>query len=107
MPPRKRPEELRSHRWYGVGDRKTFDYRSRTAKMGYDKSDYAGKPVIAIINTWSDTNPCHAHFRTRAEEVMRGVSQAGRFPVEMAAIALAEPGHEPSARMHRQLPRRH
>ena len=63
--PRKRPEELRSHRWYGAGDRKTFDHRSRTAQMGYDQSDYAGKPVIAIINTWSDINPCHAHFRVR------------------------------------------
>src|SRR5712692_3648379 len=73
MPPKKRPEELRSHRWYGVGDRKTFDHRSRTAQMGYDKSDYAGKPVIAIINTWSDINPCYAHFRQRAEEVKRGV----------------------------------
>ena len=47
--PRKRPEELRSHRWYGTGDRKSFDHRSRSSQMGYDKSDYAGKPVIAII----------------------------------------------------------
>src|SRR5437899_87704 len=101
MPARKRPEELRSHRWYGVGDRKTFDHRSRTAQMGYDKSDYAGKPVIAIINTWSDINPCHAHFRTRAEEVKRGVWQAGGFPIEMPAIALAEPFQKPSTMMYR------
>src|SRR5882762_3750690 len=101
MPPRKRPEQLRSHRWYGVGDRKTFDHRSRTAQMGYDKSDYAGKPVIAIINTWSDINPCHAHFRTRAEEVKRGVWQAGGFPIEMPAIALAEPFQKPSTMMYR------
>src|SRR5712671_1624525 len=103
MPPKKRPEELRSHRWYGVGDRKTFDHRSRTAQMGYDKSDYAGKPVIAIINTWSDINPCHAHFRTRAEEVKRGVWQAGGFPIEMPAIALAEPFQKPSTMMYRNL----
>jgi len=103
MPTRKRPEELRSHRWYGAGDRKTFDHRSRTAQMGYDKSDYAGKPVIAIINTWSDINPCHAHFRVRAEEVKRGVWQAGGFPVEMPAIALAEPFQKPSTMMYRNL----
>src|SRR5258706_5402109 len=102
MPARKRPEELRSHRWYGVGDRKTFDHRSRTAQMGYDKSDYAGKPVIAIINTWSDINPCHAHFRTRAEEVKRGVWQAGGFPIEMPAIALAQPFQETSTMMYRK-----
>jgi dihydroxy-acid dehydratase len=101
MQKRKRPEELRSHRWYGAGDRKTFDHRSRTAQMGYDKSDYAGKPVIAIINTWSDINPCHAHFRQRAEEVKRGVWQAGGFPVEMPAIALAEPFQKPSTMMYR------
>ena len=98
---KKRPEELRSHRWYGAGDRKTFDHRSRSAQMGYDKSDYAGKPVIAIINTWSDINPCHAHFRQRAEEVKRGVWQAGGFPVEMPAITLSEPFQKPSTMMYR------
>jgi dihydroxy-acid dehydratase len=98
---RKRPEDLRSYRWYGIGDRKTFDHRSRTAQMGYDKSDYAGKPVIAIINTWSDINPCHAHFRARAEEVKRGVWQAGGFPVEMPAITLSEPFQKPSTMMYR------
>src|SRR5690349_6301444 len=101
MPARKRPEELRSYRWYGVGDRKTFDHRSRTAQMGYDKSDYAGKPVIAIINTWSDINPCHAHFRTRAEEVKRGVWQAGGFPIEMPAMSVTETYMKPSPMMYR------
>src|SRR3954469_9849141 len=80
---KKKPEQLRSHRWYGADDLRSFGHRSRTAQMGYDRADYAGKPVIAIINTWSDINPCHAHFRTRAEEVKRGVYQAGGFPVEM------------------------
>src|SRR2546430_3806325 len=77
-PRRKQPEELRSHRWYGVHDMRSFGHRSRTAQMGYSRADYAGKPVIAIINTWSDINPCHSHFRQRAEEVKRGIWQAGR-----------------------------
>src|SRR5262245_58591656 len=101
MPQRKRPEDLRSHRWYGTADRKSFDHRSRSSQMGYDRSDYAGKPVIAIINTWSDINPCHAHFRARAEEVKRGVWQAGGFPVEMPAITLSEPFQKPSTMMYR------
>jgi dihydroxy-acid dehydratase len=63
---KKRPEELRSHRWFGVQDLRAFGHRSRTAQMGYDRTDYAGKPVIAIINTWSDINHCHTHFRQRA-----------------------------------------
>ena len=78
--PRKKPEQLRSHRWFGVKDLRSFGHRSRTAQMGYDRSDYAGKPVIAIVNTWSDINHCHTHFRQRAEEVKRGIWQAGGFP---------------------------
>jgi dihydroxy-acid dehydratase len=98
---RKKPEELRSYRWYGVKDLRSFGHRSRTAQMGYDRSDYAGKPVIAIINTWSDINPCHTHFRQRAEEVKRGVWQAGGFPVEMPAMSLAEPMQKPTTMMYR------
>jgi dihydroxy-acid dehydratase len=103
MSSRKKPEELRSHRWYGARDLRSFGHRSRTAQMGYDRGDYAGKPVIAIINTWSDINPCHTHFRQRAEEVKRGVWQAGGFPVEMPAISLAEPMQKPTTMMYRNL----
>jgi dihydroxy-acid dehydratase len=98
---RKKPEELRSHRWFGVDDMRSFGHRSRTAQMGYDRSDYAGKPVIAIINTWSDINTCHTHFKQRAEEVKRGVWQAGGFPVEMPAMALAEVMQKPTTMMYR------
>ncbi|HEY5900376.1 MAG TPA: L-arabinonate dehydratase [Burkholderiales bacterium] len=101
MSRRKTPQELRSHRWYGVQDLRAFGHRSRTAQMGYDRSDYAGKPVIAIINTWSDINPCHTHFKQRVEEVKRGVWQAGGFPVEMPAMSLAEPMQKPTTMMYR------
>jgi dihydroxy-acid dehydratase len=100
---RKKPEELRSHRWYGVKDLRSFGHRSRTAQMGYNRSDYLGKPVIAIINTWSDINPCHSHFRQRAEEVKRGIWQAGGFPVEMPAISLSEPFQKPTTMLYRNL----
>jgi dihydroxy-acid dehydratase len=103
MAVRKKPEELRSHRWYGAKDLRSFGHRSRTAQMGYDRGDYAGKPVIAVINTWSDINSCHTHFRQRAEEVKRGVWQAGGFPVEMPAISLAEPMQKPTTMMYRNL----
>jgi dihydroxy-acid dehydratase len=98
---KKRPEELRSHRWFGVQDLRSFGHRSRTAQMGFDRSDYAGKPVIAIINTWSDINHCHTHFRQRAEEVKRGVWQAGGFPLEMPAMALAETMQKPTTMLYR------
>ncbi len=100
---RKKPEELRSHRWYGVKDLRSFGHRSRTAQMGYHRSDYAGKPVIAIINTWSDINPCHSHFKARVEEVKRGIWQAGGFPVEMPAMSLSEPFQKPTTMLYRNL----
>ena len=98
---RKRPEDLRSHRWYGVNDLRSFGHRSRTAQMGYDASDYAGKPVVAIVNTWSDINPCHTHFKERVEDVKRGVWQAGGFPLEMPAMTLSEPFQKPSTMLYR------
>jgi dihydroxy-acid dehydratase len=100
---RKKPEELRSHRWYGVNDLRSFGHRSRTKQMGFGAGDYAGKPVIAIINTWSEMNPCHVHFRLRAEEVKRGVWQAGGFPVEMPAMSLGEPMMKPTTMLYRNL----
>jgi dihydroxy-acid dehydratase len=96
-----RPEDLRSHRWYGVDDLRSFGHRSRTAQMGYDRADYAGKPVIAILNTWSDINPCHAHFKQRVEEVKRGVWQAGGFPIELPVMTLAETFQKPSTMLYR------
>ncbi len=100
---RKKPEELRSHRWYGSNDMRQFGHHSRTSQMGYSRADYLGKPIIAIINTWSDINACHAHFRQRAEEVKRGVLQAGGFPLEMPAIALAEVFQKPTTMLYRNL----
>jgi dihydroxy-acid dehydratase len=98
---RKRPEDLRSHRWYGVNDLRSFGHRSRTAQMGYERADYAGKPVIGIINTWSDINACHTHFKQRVEEVKRGVWEAGGFPVELPAMTLSEPFQKPTTMMYR------
>jgi dihydroxy-acid dehydratase len=100
---RKQPSDLRSHRWYGPLDLRSFGHRSRMAQAGYAAQDYQGKPVIAIINTWSETTPCHAHFRARAEEVKRGVWQAGGFPVEMPAFALGETFQKPTTMMYRNL----
>ena len=98
---RMRPEDLRSHRWFGGGDLSAQGHRSRALQMGYARNDFAGKPVIGIINTWSDLLPCHAHFRTRAEEVKRGVWQAGGFPVELPVMAVSETFQKPSSMLYR------
>ncbi len=97
----KLPEDLRSYRWLGKNDLRSFGHRSRLRQFGYDQNDWAGKPVIGIINTWSEINACHGHLRDRAEDVKRGVFQAGGFPIELPAMSLAEPFVKPSTMLYR------
>ena len=102
-PTKKTPEALRSYRWFGPDDLRSFSHRSRAAQMGYSRADYTGKPVIAILNTWNDLNSCHAHLRERAEEVKRGVWQAGGFPVEIPVMSLSETYMKPTTMLYRNL----
>ena len=99
--PRRSIASLRSQRWFGVTDLRSFGHRSRTLQMGYAYEEFMGKPVVGIINTWSDINPCHAHFRHRVEEVKRGVWQAGGFPIELPAMSLAENFVKPTTMLYR------
>jgi dihydroxy-acid dehydratase len=97
----KTPEQLRSARWFAPDDFRSFGHRSRVLQMGYARADYAGKPVIAIVNTWSDANQCHAHFKQRVDDVKRGVLQAGGFPLELPAISLSESMVKPTTMLYR------
>ena len=98
---RKTPETLRSARWFAPDDLRAFGHRSRLMQMGYAPEDWAGRPVIGILNTWSDINPCHAHFKQRVEDVKRGVLQAGGFPLELPAHSVAETFVKPSTMLYR------
>jgi dihydroxy-acid dehydratase len=98
---RRKPEDLRSARWFAPDDFRSFGHRSRVMQMGYAAADYAGKPVIAIVNTWSDANQCHAHFKSRVDDVKRGVLQAGGFPLELPAISLSESMVKPTTMLYR------
>jgi dihydroxy-acid dehydratase len=100
---RKQPSDLRSHRWFGNDDMRSFGHRTRVKQAGFSLDDISGKPVIAILNTWSDANPCHTHFRARAEEVKRGIWQAGGFPMEIPLLTLGETFMKPSTMMYRNL----
>jgi len=100
---RKSPEQLRSWRWFGPDDLRSFGHRSRTKQMGFGDEDFKGKPVIGILNTWSDLNTCHTHFRDRAEEVKRGVWQAGGFPVEIPVTTLSEMFMKPTSMFYRNM----
>jgi len=98
------PEELRSHRWYGGEGLRAFSHRSRTRQLGFAAEEHLGKPVIGIINTWSELNPCHQHLRERAEAVKRGVWQAGGYPVELPAGSMGgETFQKPTAMLYRNL----
>src|SRR3712207_2403241 len=99
-------DDLRSARWFAPDDLRGFGHRSRIMQMGYAPEDWAGRPVIAIINTWSDINPCHAHFKQRVEDVKRGVFQAGGFPIELPAISLSENFVKPTTMLYRSEERR-
>ena len=95
--------DLRSARWYAADDFRSFGHRSRTLQMGLGPEDWAGKPVVAILNTWSDINPCHQHFKNRVEDVKRGVLQAGGYPLELPALSLSENFVKPTTMLYRNL----
>jgi dihydroxy-acid dehydratase len=103
MSTRRDADSLRSARWFAPDDLRSMGHRSRFMQMGYGPEDWRGKPVIAIINTWSDINQCHAHFRERVADVKRGVLQAGGFPLELPAISLSEPIVKPTTMLYRNL----
>ncbi|WP_431046799.1 L-arabinonate dehydratase [Streptomyces sp. P1-3] len=98
-----RPEELRSHQWYGTDGLRSFSHRARTRQLGYLPEEHLGKPVIAVLNTWSDINPCHAHLRDRAQAVKRGVWQTGGFPLEFPVATLSETFQKPTPMLYRNL----
>ncbi|HSX97146.1 MAG TPA: L-arabinonate dehydratase [Streptomyces sp.] len=99
----RKPEELRSHQWYGTDGLRSFSHRARTRQLGYLPEEHLGKPVIAILNTWSDINPCHVHLRDRAQAVKRGVWQAGGFPLEFPVSTLSETFQKPTPMLYRNM----
>jgi dihydroxy-acid dehydratase len=98
---RKTIEDLRSQRWYAASDIRGFAHRQRTQQTGLRREEFMGKPVIGIINTWSDMSPCHAHLRDRAQAVKRGVWQAGGYPVELPALSVGEVMVKPTTMLYR------
>ena len=100
---KRNPTDLRSYRWFGRDDLRSFGHRSRAKQAGFSLEDISNKPVIAILNTWSDANPCHTHFKLRAEEVKRGIWQAGGFPMEIPLLTLGETFMKPSTMLYRNL----
>jgi len=101
--PRRRPEDLRSRRWFAPDDLRSFGHRSRVKQMGYWREEFDGRPVIGIVNPWNDLNTCHSHFPERVQAIKRGVHQAGGFPVELPALSLGEQLMKPTTMLYRNL----
>ena len=99
----KTSETLRSSRWFGPDDLRSFGHRSRMMQMGYSEQEFRGKPLIGILNTWSEMNSCHGHFRERAQDVKRGVFQNGGFGVEMPALSVDESFTKPTSMLYRNM----
>jgi len=95
------PRRLRSARWYESADMRGFSHRQRTQQMGLRREEFLGRPVVAIINTWSEMSPCHMHLRQRAEAVKRGVLLGGGYPVELPALSVGEVMVKPTTMLYR------
>lgn len=99
----KAPTDLRSARWFAPDDLRSFGHRSRLMQLGYGEADFRDRPIIGILNTWSDLNTCHQHFRERVQDVKRGVAQAGGLGVEMPALSLDESYLKPTSMLYRNM----
>lgn len=98
-----KPQDLRSARWFAPDDLRSFGHRSRMMQLGYSEADFMGKPIIGVLNTWSEINSCHSHFRERAVDVKRGVAQAGGFALELPAISVDESFSKPTSMLYRNM----
>ncbi|MFC3321282.1 L-arabinonate dehydratase [Mesorhizobium cantuariense] len=100
---KKTSETLRSARWFAPDDLRSFGHRSRLMQLGYAEEDFRGKPFIGILDTWSEMNTCHAHFKERVQDVKRGVLQAGGFPVHMPSLSVDESFTKPTSMLYRNM----
>ncbi|CAM4049639.1 L-arabinonate dehydratase [Bordetella tumbae] len=101
MVERKKIGELRSQRWFAGESIRGFAHRQRMQQQGLNREEFMGRPIIGILNTWSDLSPCHAHLRDRAQAIKRGVLQAGGYPLELPAMSLGEVMVKPTTMLYR------
>ena len=93
----------RSSDWWGKADKDGFAHRSWMKNQGLPEDLFDGRPVIGIANTFSEFNPCNAHFGGIAERVKRGIYEAGGFPVEFPVFSNSESQLRPTAMLYRNL----
>lgn len=94
---------FRSSRWFQPHTMRAFAHRQRALQMGFRKKDFMNKPIIGIINTWSDLSTCHGHLRERADDVRKGIWMAGGVPMELPVMGLGEVVQKPTTMLYRNL----
>ncbi|MFN7003282.1 MAG: L-arabinonate dehydratase [Roseinatronobacter sp.] len=97
------PRKLRSQEWFGGTGRDQIYHRGWMKNQGIPHDMFDGRPVIAILNTWSELTPCNAHLADLAQRVRAGIYEAGGLPVEVPAFSASESGFRPTAMMFRNL----
>ena len=103
MPDNRLTKTLRSERWFADTTMRAFAHRQRLSQAGYNRDDFMGRPVIAIVNTWSDISTCHTHLRDRANDIKYGILQAGGFPLELPSLSLGEVMVKPTTMFYRNM----
>jgi dihydroxy-acid dehydratase len=101
--PAKWPRRLRSQEWFGGTGRDQIYHRGWMKNQGLPHDLFDGRPVIGILNTWSELTPCNAHLDVLAEKVKHGIYEAGGFPVEVPVFSASESALRPTAMMFRNL----
>lgn len=96
-------DQLRSQRWFAPDTIRAFAHRQRLQQIGLRREEFMGRPVIAILNTWSEMSPCHSHLRERAQDIKRGILLAGGFPVELPVQSVGEVMVKPTTMLYRNL----
>jgi len=97
------PRRLRSQEWFSGTSKDAIYHRAWMKNQGFPPDLFDGRPVIGILNTFSELNPCNAHLNDLAQRVKHGIYEAGGFPVEVPVFSVSESGFRPTAMMFRNL----
>ena len=97
------PRKLRSQEWFGGSGRDQIYHRGWMKNQGFPHDLFDGRPVIGILNTWSELTPCNAHLNDLAQRVKNGIYEAGGFPVEVPVFSASESAFRPTAMAFRNL----
>jgi len=79
------PRELRSQEWYRGAAKNVICQLGWRKNQGYPDHLFDGRPVIGIVNTWSDTTPCSGHLRDQHVPAI-----AGRSDQDLAIVRFPE-----------------